>query len=139
MPLVERASLLLTAAVALMVSCGSAEGKMSAGPMNARGIFEANFLVVILLGLPADSIGEERVLEPCPNDGVNVFNQSSNSSTFLYGLSANIAAVLLFGSCTVPIKRIETGDGERHTDLLTQTSASSIITALSSQECSSTG
>uniref|UniRef100_A0A8C7ZT28 Transmembrane protein 144b n=1 Tax=Oryzias sinensis TaxID=183150 RepID=A0A8C7ZT28_9TELE len=83
MPLVERAALLLMAAVALMASCGNAE----------------------------DTIGEERVLEPCPNDGVNVFNQSSNSSTFLYGLSANIAAVLLFGSCTVPIKRIETGDG----------------------------
>ncbi|XP_061829360.1 transmembrane protein 144-like [Nerophis lumbriciformis] len=36
---------------------------------------------------------------------------STNMTRFAYGLAANVAAVLLYGSNFVPVKRVETGDG----------------------------
>ncbi|XP_054648995.1 transmembrane protein 144b isoform X2 [Dunckerocampus dactyliophorus] len=36
---------------------------------------------------------------------------STNMTHFTYGIAANVAAVLLYGSNFVPVKRIETGDG----------------------------
>lgn len=33
-------------------------------------------------------------------------------SHFAYGITANMAAVFLYGSNFVPVKRVETGDGE---------------------------
>ncbi|XP_041846428.1 transmembrane protein 144b isoform X2 [Melanotaenia boesemani] len=42
---------------------------------------------------------------------LNFSSNSNNMSHFAYGLTANIAAVLLYGSNFVPVKRIETGDG----------------------------
>ncbi|XP_061895841.1 transmembrane protein 144-like [Entelurus aequoreus] len=36
---------------------------------------------------------------------------STNMTRFAYGIAANVAAVLLYGSNFVPVKRIETGDG----------------------------
>nr|XP_046262930.1 transmembrane protein 144-like isoform X3 [Scatophagus argus] len=36
---------------------------------------------------------------------------STNMTHFVYGISANMVAVLLYGSNFVPVKRIETGDG----------------------------
>uniref|UniRef100_A0A3B5M8C8 Transmembrane protein 144 n=1 Tax=Xiphophorus couchianus TaxID=32473 RepID=A0A3B5M8C8_9TELE len=40
-----------------------------------------------------------------------VSSNSTNVTNFAYGLIANMAAVVLYGSTYVPIKRIETGDG----------------------------
>uniref|UniRef100_A0A3B5MJM2 Transmembrane protein 144 n=1 Tax=Xiphophorus couchianus TaxID=32473 RepID=A0A3B5MJM2_9TELE len=40
-----------------------------------------------------------------------IFTNSTNVTNFAYGLIANMAAVVLYGSTYVPIKRIETGDG----------------------------
>lgn len=37
---------------------------------------------------------------------------STNMTHFVYGIAANAAAVLLYGSNFAPIKRVETGDGE---------------------------
>lgn len=37
---------------------------------------------------------------------------STNMTHFAYGIAANVVAVLLYGSNFVPVKRIETGDGE---------------------------
>lgn len=37
---------------------------------------------------------------------------STNMTHFAYGVAANAVAVLLYGSTFVPVKRIETGDGE---------------------------
>lgn len=57
------------------------------------------------------------------NDGTGepaTFNITSNStgpvSHLVYGITANIAAALLYGSNFVPIKRVETGDGEHATN-----------------------
>uniref|UniRef100_A0A3Q1HN69 Transmembrane protein 144b n=1 Tax=Anabas testudineus TaxID=64144 RepID=A0A3Q1HN69_ANATE len=36
---------------------------------------------------------------------------STNMTRFIYGIAANAAAVLLYGSICVPVKKIETGDG----------------------------
>lgn len=38
---------------------------------------------------------------------------STNMTHFVYGIAANVAAVLLYGSNFAPIKRVETGDGEQ--------------------------
>lgn len=53
------------------------------------------------------------------NDGtgeLESFNITCNSSRaishFAYGITANMAAVFLYGSNFVPVKRVETGDGE---------------------------
>lgn len=43
--------------------------------------------------------------------GVLFFN-STNITEMAYGFVANVAAVVLYGSNFVPIKRIETGDGK---------------------------
>lgn len=37
---------------------------------------------------------------------------STNLTQLAYGIAANIAAVLLYGTNFVPVKRIELGDGE---------------------------
>uniref|UniRef100_A0AAX7SXG7 Transmembrane protein 144b n=1 Tax=Astatotilapia calliptera TaxID=8154 RepID=A0AAX7SXG7_ASTCA len=39
------------------------------------------------------------------------FNSSRAISHFAYGITANMAAVFLYGSNFVPVKRVETGDG----------------------------
>lgn len=38
---------------------------------------------------------------------------TTNMTHFAYGIAANVVAVLLYGSNFVPVKRIETGDGEK--------------------------
>ncbi|PWA18743.1 hypothetical protein CCH79_00005551 [Gambusia affinis] len=40
-----------------------------------------------------------------------VSSNSTNVTNFAYGLIANMAAVVLYGSTFVPVKRVETGDG----------------------------
>lgn len=37
---------------------------------------------------------------------------STNLTQLAYGIAANVAAVLLYGTNFVPVKRIELGDGE---------------------------
>lgn len=37
---------------------------------------------------------------------------STNLTQIAYGIAGNVAAVLLYGSNFVPVKRIETGDGK---------------------------
>ncbi|CAG5988940.1 transmembrane protein 144b [Menidia menidia] len=46
-----------------------------------------------------------------PTLEVPFVTNSSNVTQFAYGLAANIASILLYGSTFVPVKRIETGDG----------------------------
>ncbi|XP_029368902.1 transmembrane protein 144b [Echeneis naucrates] len=41
----------------------------------------------------------------------NLTFNSTNMTNFAYGITANVVAVLLYGSNFVPVKRIETGDG----------------------------
>lgn len=36
----------------------------------------------------------------------------TNVTNFAYGIAANVAAVLLYGSIFVPVKKIEVGDGK---------------------------
>lgn len=40
---------------------------------------------------------------------------STNMTQFTYGIAANVVSVLLYGSNFVPVKRIDTGDGEHTT------------------------
>lgn len=50
-------------------------------------------------------------------DNVNIvpLNLNSTNVTHLaYGVAANVLAALLYGSTFVPVKRIETGDGEKN-------------------------
>ncbi|XP_073343396.1 transmembrane protein 144b [Pagrus major] len=42
---------------------------------------------------------------------LNLDFNSTNMTHFVYGVAANVAAALLYGSNFVPIKRVETGDG----------------------------
>ncbi|XP_013857440.1 transmembrane protein 144b [Austrofundulus limnaeus] len=49
--------------------------------------------------------------ELCQQKKLDFFSNSTNVTDFAYGLTANMAAVVLYGSTFVPVKRIETGDG----------------------------
>lgn len=70
------------------------------------------FLLLLLWLLHLGAIWGDR------NDGggnVETFEFTLNSTSitqFAYGIAANVAAVLLYGSNFVPVKRIETGDGK---------------------------
>uniref|UniRef100_A0A8C6KAQ3 Transmembrane protein 144b n=1 Tax=Nothobranchius furzeri TaxID=105023 RepID=A0A8C6KAQ3_NOTFU len=69
------------------------------------------FIKCIFLSLMcSDSMGCGKD-EICKLDSLNFFSNSTNVTFFAYGLTANIAAVLLYGSTFVPVKKIETGDG----------------------------
>lgn len=52
-------------------------------------------------------------------DKLEILDLSSNSTNFnfVYGIAANAVAVLLYGSMSVPVKKIETGDGKHRKDL----------------------
>ena len=56
-------------------------------------------------------IKEETRFETNTVDPLLFFNY--NTTNLAYGFVANIAAAVLFGSSYVPIKRIDTGDGEQ--------------------------
>ena len=43
---------------------------------------------------------------------IDYTDNSTDTTHFVYGVTANLFAVLLYGSSFVPIKRIETGDGK---------------------------
>uniref|UniRef100_A0A3Q2CEP3 Transmembrane protein 144b n=1 Tax=Cyprinodon variegatus TaxID=28743 RepID=A0A3Q2CEP3_CYPVA len=47
----------------------------------------------------------------CSQETGFFFGNSTNVTNFAYGITANMAAVVLYGSTFVPVKRIETGDG----------------------------
>lgn len=47
----------------------------------------------------------------CSQETVILFNNTSNITNFAYGLTANLAAAVLYGSTFVPVKKTETGDG----------------------------
>ncbi|XP_005800639.1 transmembrane protein 144 [Xiphophorus maculatus] len=68
-------------------------------------LFIASLLMVRCLC--ADGCNETRICSP----ETVVSSNSTNVTNFAYGLIANMAAVVLYGSTYVPIKRIETGDG----------------------------
>ncbi|XP_007551096.1 transmembrane protein 144b [Poecilia formosa] len=68
-------------------------------------LFVASLLMVRCLC--ADGCNEAGI---CSQETV-VSSNSTNFTNFAYGLTANIAAVVLYGSTFVPVKRIETGDG----------------------------
>lgn len=50
----------------------------------------------------------------CPQETVIIFNNTSNITNFAYGLTANLAAAVLYGSTFVPVKKTETGDGKQN-------------------------
>ncbi len=61
--------------------------------------------------LPGSKFGENAA-----TGKLEIFNFtfiSTNMTHFAYGIAANVVAVLLYGSNFVPVKRIETGDGEQ--------------------------
>ncbi|KAM4555778.1 transmembrane protein 144b isoform 2-T2 [Odontesthes bonariensis] len=82
MPKVNRSALTLLVWSLLMVLCHSTEDSKDGGATHGIDTLETN-----------------------------LFRNSSNATHLAYGLAANIAAVLLYGSNVVPIKRTETGDG----------------------------
>uniref|UniRef100_A0A3Q2CEB8 Transmembrane protein 144b n=1 Tax=Cyprinodon variegatus TaxID=28743 RepID=A0A3Q2CEB8_CYPVA len=51
-------------------------------------------------------------LRNCSQETGFFFGNSTNVTNFAYGITANMAAVVLYGSTFVPVKRIETGDGD---------------------------
>ncbi|XP_028272295.1 transmembrane protein 144b [Parambassis ranga] len=87
MPPAKCSPLLLFLATLLMASCHSAEGTVKCAMWGDRN----------------DGGGNVETFEFTLN--------STNITQFAYGIAANVAAVLLYGSNFVPVKRIETGDG----------------------------
>lgn len=61
---------------------------------------------------PTESMDCGESGELCKQEKFDFFSNSTNGTNFAYGLTANMAAVVLYGSTFVPVKRIETGDGE---------------------------
>ncbi|XP_004553693.3 transmembrane protein 144b isoform X1 [Maylandia zebra] len=76
------------------------------------------FLLFVSALLIASCHIAEGAADGYKNDGTGelesfniTFNSSRAISHFAYGITANMAAVFLYGSNFVPVKRVETGDG----------------------------
>uniref|UniRef100_A0A146ZR25 Transmembrane protein 144 n=1 Tax=Fundulus heteroclitus TaxID=8078 RepID=A0A146ZR25_FUNHE len=69
------------------------------------------FVVSLLIVSCLSTDGCNDTTEVCSQETVIFFNNSTNITNFAYGLAANMAAAVLYGSTFVPVKRIEMGDG----------------------------
>ncbi|KAM4585741.1 transmembrane protein 144b [Fundulus diaphanus] len=69
------------------------------------------FVVSLLIVSCLSTDGCNDTTGVCSHETVIIFNNTTNVTNFAYGLTANMAAAVLYGSTFVPVKRIETGDG----------------------------
>ncbi|KAK5600144.1 hypothetical protein CRENBAI_007502 [Crenichthys baileyi] len=69
------------------------------------------FVASLLIVSCHSTDGCDETMGVCSQESVILFSNSTNITNFVYGLTANMAAVVLYGSTFVPVKRIETGDG----------------------------
>ncbi|XP_038156761.1 transmembrane protein 144-like [Cyprinodon tularosa] len=70
-------------------------------------LFVASLLMASCLSIE----GCDETSGNCSQETGFFFGNSTNVTNFAYGITANMAAVVLYGSTFVPVKRIETGDG----------------------------
>lgn len=76
-------------------------------------LFHTQTFVIVWPDFCPHSLGCDETSGNCSQETGFFFGNSTNVTNFAYGITANMAAVVLYGSTFVPVKRIETGDGEQ--------------------------
>lgn len=109
---------LLLFAALLVLSCGSSEHVAEKGrcaKQQSSGLHGRESINVYAENLSGNQSSEYSRVSKL--EAYALALNSTNLTQLAYGIAANIAAVLLYGTNFVPVKRIELGDGESHSVL----------------------